>query len=108
MTPKEKLLSLAREMHEAEIALMEAKNSDYTSGSADPYANFRASMIIGIEPELGILLRILDKLKRIESFVRQGTLNVKSESVRDTISDARNYLTLLQGYIEEQCCDDNS
>lgn len=44
----------------------------------------------------------MDKFKRIETFVRNGTLQVKNESVNDAIEDSINYLILLKGIISEK------
>lgn len=79
-----------------------AKNHDYTSGSNDTLANFRASEALGVDPGIGILIRCMDKFKRIQTFIEQGTLQVKGESVDDAIRDVINYLILLQLYVEEQ------
>jgi hypothetical protein len=80
---------------------MQAKNEDYSGATADPFANFRASTVFGIEPETGILLRTMDKLKRIQSFISKGELSVKGEPVDDAIRDVINYMVLLKGMIVE-------
>lgn len=82
--------------------IMKSKNQDYAGGSDDPFANFRVSEMFGIPGELGILMRCTDKFKRIESFVRTGTLAVKAESVDDAIEDVINYMILLKGLIESR------
>ena len=81
---------------------MEAKNHDYTGGSDDPFANFRATEMLGVPAEIGVLTRCLDKFQRIKSFVSTGTLQVKSESVDDAIEDVINYMVLLKGIIRER------
>ena len=75
---------------------MVAKNHDY-AGTNDPFRNFRR---FGL---LGILVRLGDKLARLESFVENGELKVKDESVRDTILFPYlvNYSILFQGYLKE-------
>lgn len=83
-------------------AIMEAKNHDYTSGSGDPFANFRGSTFFGIHPVVGMQLRQQDKMQRIKTFVEKGELRVKGESVLDAILDQINYLVLQYGYIMEQ------
>ena len=45
---------------------------------------------------------MFDKMKRISSFVHQGELQVKDESVKDTLQDLANYCCLMAGYIESQ------
>ena len=82
--------------------IMKAKNHDYTSGSSDPFANFKSVEILGIKPEIGLLVRVLDKIKRIKTFVEKGTLAVENEGVDDAIDDIINYMILLKGMIYEK------
>lgn len=85
--------------------IMIAKNHDYTSGSGDPFANFRASEAIGVKPELALLVRMLDKLKRMQTFAEQGQLKVKDESVQDAVIDIINYAVLFYGLTKEKSHD---
>lgn len=91
----DELLALVEQTNAECLEIMRRKNHDYTSGSSDVLANFRASEAIGVSPGLGILIRSMDKFKRIQTFIEQGTLQVNSESVRDAISDVINYMHLL-------------
>jgi len=75
--------------------LMIAKNHD-------PFANFRASEAIGVKPELALLVRMLDKLKRMQTFAQQGQLKVKDESIRDAVIDIINYAVLFYGLTKER------
>jgi hypothetical protein len=101
---RKELLEMHTETCEAARSIMEAKNADYTGGNEgdDPFANFRATEMLGIPAELGVLTRCLDKFQRIKSFVKNGTLQVKSESVEDAIQDVINYMILLKGIISER------
>lgn len=101
MTP-EKLFELHEKLSKDALKLMEGKNHDYRGGSGDPFANFRASLTLGIDPRLGILIRMSDKLARISTFIHKGTLKVKDEGVRDTVLDLINYSVLLQAMIDEE------
>jgi len=85
-------------------ATMVAKNSDYCGGNTDPFANFtRVEEInFGVSTEQGLLVRIIDKIMRIGSFVKQGTLMVKDESVTDTLLDLANYAILFAAYLESK------
>jgi hypothetical protein len=74
--------------------LMVAKNHDYSS-KTDPFRSFR--MFGG----KGILVRMGDKLTRLESFMDKGELKVKDENVRDTVLDLINYSVLLYGYLQD-------
>lgn len=82
-------------------AIMSAKNHDYTAGSGDPFANFRASSALGVPPVQGILLRVMDKLKRIQCFAERGELRVAGEGVNDAFRDVINYMVLCRGLCEE-------
>lgn len=89
------------ELYQKARAIMEQKNHDYRGGSGDPYANFRGSVNLQIHPIIGILLRIQDKMMRIQTFVEKGQLIVKGESVEDSLIDMMNYTALIKGLIEE-------
>lgn len=77
-----------------------SKNADYTGGTEDPFSNFRSVEVLGISTEVGFLTRMMDKMKRIASFVENGQLQVKDESVKDTLRDLANYSCLFAGYLE--------
>ena len=82
------------------LEISRKKNADYTGGNDDPFSNFKAVEVLGISAEQGFLTRMMDKMKRISSFVEQGELQVKDESVLDTLQDLANYSCLLAGYIQ--------
>ena len=82
-------------------AIMESKNHDYRGGTGDPFANFRGSTSLGIQPIVGILLRVQDKMMRIKTFAEKGQLQVKGESVEDAILDIINYSILIDGLIQD-------
>lgn len=85
------------------LEITKAKNADYTGESDDPFANFTAVEKLGIcTAETGFLVRILDKIMRINSFVQKGVLEVKDEKIDDTLGDLRNYADLLAAYIESK------
>lgn len=92
---RDTLFKIHRDLCSRGLALMEKKNRDY-GGNTDPFKNFRT------RGELGILIRLEDKLARLDSFIQTGQLHVKDESVEDTIIDGINYLVLLHAYIKEQ------
>ena len=83
---------------------MEKKNSDYTGGkgATDPFANFRCSTVLGIHPVHGIMLRVMDKIKRIHSFVNDKELQVPDESVDDACDDIVNYAILAKAMLKEE------
>ena len=99
---REQLLQLHKDTCDMGRDIMAAKNADYTGGSEDIFANFTASEILDVPAEIGILMRVMDKLQRIKSFVHNGTLQVKSESVDDAILDVINYMILIKGVIKNK------
>ena len=79
------------------------KNADYTGVSDDPFSNFSKVEELGVTTtEQGFLVRMLDKFMRITSFVQKGVLEVKEESVEDTLLDLANYCILMAGFIESR------
>lgn len=84
------------------VEISRKKNADYTGGNDNPFSNFESVEVLGIKTEQGFLTRMMDKMKRISSFVEKGELLVKDESVTDTLSDLANYSCLLAGYIESK------
>lgn len=97
---REELFQIHKDTCRKAFETMVVKNHDYASGS-DPFANFKASSIMGVSPEIGILVRCIDKFQRIKSFSETGSLMVKNESVEDAIEDVINYMILLKGIILE-------
>lgn len=84
--------------------LMARKNKDYAGHTtADPFANFRLSEASGLcSTEAGILVRLSDKLSRLASFLKRGELQVKDESVEDTLLDIINYSVLFGGLLQAE------
>jgi hypothetical protein len=81
------------------IEISKKKNADYTGGNDNPFSNFTSVENLGIKTEQGFLTRMMDKMARIGSYVSKGELQVKDESVIDTLRDLANYSCLLAGYI---------
>lgn len=74
------------------------KNSDYSGGGGpddDPLANFKGSGEVGIDPGLGIILRMQDKFQRVKAFAKTGKLAVVDEGVEDAMLDIANYALLF-------------
>lgn len=105
---RQELLDLHGTTCNKAFSIVEAKNADYTGGSDDPFANFRATEMLGVPAEIGILTRCLDKFQRIRSFTVNGTLAVKGESVDDAIEDVINYMVLLKGVIKDRVSTQNA
>lgn len=71
--------------------LHDSKQSDY-GRSGDPFANIRASEEWGISPWVGALVRLNDKVRRLQSFALKGTL--ANESAEDSMRDIAVYAVI--------------
>lgn len=81
--------------HKSQMALMSAKVKDY-SGEEDCNANLKACEVMGLcNMETGVLLRMLDKMKRLITLSKAKTISVKTESKIDTLRDLRIYAGAL-------------
>lgn len=79
------------------------KNADYTGAGSDPFKNFKLVDKFGcVSTEQGFFTRMVDKMSRISSFIQKGELQVKDESVQDTLKDLSNYCILFLGYLESK------
>ncbi len=80
--------------------LHDRKQSDY-GAEKDPFANVRASEKWGVAPWVGALVRLNDKVTRLQSFARKGSL--ANESAEDSMLDIAVYaLISLILYREEK------
>jgi len=93
----EMLCNMARE-------LMKRKNADYAGrNGVEPFANFTRVESMGIcKTEVGMMVRIVDKMSRLSSFMESGKLEVANESFEDTIVDVINYMVLLHSYLKDK------
>jgi hypothetical protein len=83
-------------MHETVIK----KNHDYAAFSESAFANFEIVEKCGIATtEQGFLTRMMDKISRINSFMKQGVCLVTDEKITDSLQDLANYSVLLSAYI---------
>jgi len=104
---REELLAYHKQKCQDMNDTMKRKNNDYCSASSskeiDPFHNFRQIESLGLcSAEVGIVTRMLDKLARISSFIKNGELQVKDESVEDTLLDLANYSIILSAYIKDK------
>lgn len=98
---KKSLSAMHEELCTEARDLMLKKSHDYAGpGSEDPFKNFTASVIFDVPPERGVLLRLMDKLQRVNTFINTGDL--KNESVKDSIIDGINYLIIMYALLEER------
>lgn len=103
-TNMEHILKVFNHLDNASAKIMESKNHDYRGGNDDPFYNFVQSMHIGIQPEVGLCLRMMDKHQRIRTFMAKGMLKVKGESVADAVLDCFNYTILLFSMLRQATC----
>lgn len=68
-----------------------SKGHDYGTAD-DTFANVRASEEFGVPAWQGVAIRMNDKMSRIKSFCRNGTL--KHESIEDAFLDLCNYAAI--------------
>ncbi len=69
------------------------KNHDY-DGNKNYLSSLKSSVRMGIPAWKSVVIRIQDKLARLENFVISGKLKVKDESIEDTLKDLANYAIL--------------
>lgn len=86
-------------------ALHDKKQADYGREAAvgrapDPFANVRASSAWGIAPWVGALMRLNDKVVRLQSFARKGSL--ANESAEDSMLDIAVYALIALVLYREQ------
>ena len=81
-------------------AVYEAKDSDY-SATGLPMGNLRKCEDAGIEAWRGCLVRIGDKMSRLENFLKEKEYLVISEKAEDTVIDLANYAILMSCLLEE-------
>lgn len=85
------------------VEITAKKNADYTGNTVDPFFNFRSCEALNIASSLqGLQVRMLDKMARLNSFSQKGFLEVKDESVIDTLLDLANYAILTAGFIKSE------
>lgn len=100
---KEQYLEFHKQVCERLVSITKAKNADYTGITDDPFRNFTQVEVLGICSTLqGFLVRMTDKFSRVNSFVQKGILEVKDESVDDTLFDLANYAILMAGFIKSE------
>ena len=105
----DKTISLLKQRFKDETALSildnmqsvyEAKDNDY-SATGLPMGNLRKCEDAGIDAWRGCLVRIGDKMSRLENFLKEKEYLVISEKAEDTVIDLANYSILMSCLIEE-------
>lgn len=99
---REELFKLHEDICKEALELMRKKNNDYASGS-DPFMNFKRAEYLGFATaELGVLIRMTDKMSRISTFLKNGELALSNESVYDALVDMVNYSIILAGLLKDR------
>ena len=83
--------------------LTRKKNNDYTGGSMinNPFANFDEAEEFGVDPLLGLALRMGDKMQRLKCFCKEGLLfESNGDTVEDIFRDLIGYSAIALGIIE--------
>lgn len=101
---RDELLKMHSDLCFSARELMKKKNADYAGrGGNEPFANFTRTEAMGITTtERGILVRMVDKMSRLSSFMESGEFKVEDEKLEDTILDMINYSILLYAYIQDK------
>lgn len=99
---REQLLAHHKEMCDKALSIMVNKNHDYTGNNGNsPFANFERCEAMGLcSTEIGLLVRVTDKVSRLSTFANCGKLKVENESYEDAILDIINYCVLLSGIVK--------
>lgn len=81
-------------------SLMRKKAADYGSDT-DPFANINAAAEAwGVPPWICVMIRIQDKLQRLQSLRSKGDL--QNESAGDSLTDILVYSAIAQVLLEEE------
>lgn len=100
---RDELFKMHEEMCKSALDLMKKKNADYAGGVSDPFANFRRAEALGVcTTEQAFLVRMTDKMSRLSSYAKRGSLSVEDETVHDTLQDLINYSVLLAAFIKSK------
>lgn len=83
------------------LAIMKNKNKDYTAGGG-PFSNFEQAKEFGVEPLLGLSLRLGDKFKRVQSYFKNQSLSVESEGIEDAYRDIIGYSLIALAMLHEK------
>lgn len=92
------------ELVDRELSLIkdtiQRKNNDYTGASDDAFANFKVTEALGLsDARTGLLIRMVDKIQRLKTFIAKGELQVKGESAQDAARDCIGYSLILLGML---------
>lgn len=75
------------------------KGKDYGKAD-DPYQNVKAAVLFGCSPVLGVLIRMQDKMNRLQAFSINGAL--ANESVEDSLDDIAVYAMIARVLLQQE------
>lgn len=100
---REELIQFHEDFCKEMMETTKQKNNDYSSATDNAFGNLSAVERLGIATtEKGILVRMTDKISRINTFIQGHRYQVKDESVMDTLKDLANYTILLAAVIKDK------
>ena len=79
--------------------LHDQKQADYGKDD-DPFANVRASQEWGVQPWVGAMIRLTDKVRRLQRYAEKGSL--ANEGVEDSLKDISVYALIALVLWEQQ------
>jgi hypothetical protein len=98
---REKFIKHIEENLKKDLEVIIVKNKDYTD-EQESFKNFRLSAQYGVSSvEKTIFIRVLEKIQRVSNLLDKKN-DVEGDTVIDSIMDARNYLNILQVYLEKE------
>lgn len=80
-------------------ALHDRKEHDYGKDE-DPLSNVRSAEEWGVKPWIGVMIRLNDKVRRLQTLARKG--NLKNESAADSLRDICVYSIIASILLEEE------
>lgn len=101
---RKELLNHHAELCEQAMGIMKQKNHDYAGqDGGQPFANFERCEAMGVcSTEQGFLVRVIDKVSRLATFVEAGELKVDNEGYEDAVLDIVNYMILFSAFVKDK------
>lgn len=79
-----------------------AKNAGYSGDSLDRWANFRLSEKFGVSAFVGCLVRMSDKVIRVQNLVKNPSNEKVGENIKDTLMDLASYALIAICLMEDK------
>lgn len=99
---QERFQELLSSIESRDRSILAPKGKEYTQGDEDKLKNFKESARdAGVSPEKVCYIFMKKHIDAIASYVKHGK-TYSEESIEGRISDARNYLALLEAIIIDQ------